>query len=92
MAVSEHSKEYPFAEEEEEYSESEGSHSDHDSDDSDKDPSYTILEKTSAKFSNLSIKNNIKSKARFVSSPYFVNGFFWGVKFWFSISDLGLSV
>lgn len=69
MAVSEHSKEYPFAEEEEEYSESEGSHSDQDSDDSDKDPSYTILEKTSAKFSNLSIKNNKKSKARFVSRP-----------------------
>ncbi|XP_050285197.1 zinc finger CCCH domain-containing protein 62-like [Quercus robur] len=66
MAVSEHSKEYPFAEEEEEYSDSEGSYSDQDSDDSDKDPSYTILEKTSAKFSNLSIKNNKKSKARIV--------------------------
>ncbi|KAM3699238.1 hypothetical protein ACJW31_05G010700 [Castanea mollissima] len=66
MAASEHTKEYPFEEEDEEYSESEGSHSDHDSDDSDKDPSYTILEKTSAKFSNLSIKNNKKSKARIV--------------------------
>ncbi|KAM4099685.1 hypothetical protein ACJW30_05G009800 [Castanea mollissima] len=66
MAASEHTKEYPFEEEDEEYSESEGSHSDHDSDDSDKDPSYTILEKTSAKFSDLSIKNNKKSKARIV--------------------------
>ena len=81
MAVSEQSKENQF-EEEEVYCESEGSHSDYDSDGSDKDPTYSILEETKAKFSKLSIKNNKKSKARFVSHPLFfliyfhVNRFF----------------
>lgn len=67
MAVSEQSKENQF-EEEEVYCESEGSHSDYDSDGSDKDPTYSILEETKAKFSNLSIKNNKKSKARIVEN------------------------
>lgn len=62
MDVSEQSKDDQF-EGDEDYSESGGSDPD-----SDEDPSYSILEETHAKFSNLSIKKK-KSKARFVSHP-----------------------
>ncbi|XP_062156567.1 zinc finger CCCH domain-containing protein 62-like isoform X2 [Alnus glutinosa] len=57
MEVSEQSKDDQF-EGDEDYSESGGSDPD-----SDEDPSYSILEETHAKFSNLSIKKK-KSKAR----------------------------
>ncbi|GMY30929.1 zinc finger CCCH domain-containing protein 62-like [Fagus crenata] len=45
-----------------------GKECDYDSDGSDKDPTYSILEETKAKFSNLSIKDNKKSKARIVEN------------------------
>jgi hypothetical protein len=63
MEVSEQSKDDQF-EGDEDYSESGGSDPD-----SDEDPSYSILEETHAKFSNLSIKKK-KSKARLVSHPW----------------------
>jgi hypothetical protein len=50
----------------EDYSESGDSDSQYDSDE---DPSYSILEETHAKFSNLSIEKKKKSKARLESHP-----------------------
>lgn len=64
MAVSEQSTDYLF-DEEEDYSECGESEPE---DDTDKDPSYSILEETDAKFSNLSIKKK-KSEARLATHP-----------------------